>query len=146
LRAQGDLSGARVLQEQLLAVRRRVLGEEQPDTLRSMMNLALTLHAQGDLPAARALQEQVLAVRRRVLGDEHPDTLVVMNDLAETLLSLGMLAEAQQLQKEALALQRKLLSRMADPSANAASHRSTFQSSSTARSEPGLRQLHGAQI
>ena len=32
LRAQGDLAGARALQEQVLEARRRVLGEEHPDT------------------------------------------------------------------------------------------------------------------
>ena len=33
LRAQGDLAGARALQERVLEARRRVLGEEHPDTL-----------------------------------------------------------------------------------------------------------------
>ncbi|MEO5376095.1 MAG: tetratricopeptide repeat protein, partial [Alphaproteobacteria bacterium] len=75
LRSQGDLAGARALQEQALAVRRRVLGVEHPDTLTSMSNLAETLRSQGDLAGARALEEQVLAVRRRVLGEEHPVTL-----------------------------------------------------------------------
>jgi hypothetical protein len=37
---QGDLVGARNLQEQVLAVSRRVLGEEHPDTLTAMNNLA----------------------------------------------------------------------------------------------------------
>jgi hypothetical protein len=40
LYAQGDLAGARKLQEQVLAASRRVLGEEHPDTLRAMNNLA----------------------------------------------------------------------------------------------------------
>jgi hypothetical protein len=64
-----------MLQEQVLRVRRRVLGEEHPDTLSSMNNLAGTLHAQGDLPGARMVLDQVLNVRRRVLGKEHPDTV-----------------------------------------------------------------------
>ena len=49
LSAQGDLAGARKLQEETLAVRRRVLGAEHPNTLTSMNNLADTLNAQGDL-------------------------------------------------------------------------------------------------
>ena len=40
LRAQGDLNGARELQEKVLEIRRRILGEEHPDTLTSMNNLA----------------------------------------------------------------------------------------------------------
>ena len=72
LRAQGDLAGARQHQEQVLAARRRLLGEEHPDTLTARNNLAATLYAQGDLAGARQQQEQVLAARRRLLGEEHP--------------------------------------------------------------------------
>jgi hypothetical protein len=63
----------------------RLLGQEHPDTLRAMLNLAGTLRAQGDLPGARKLQEQVLEARRRLLGKEHPVTLLAMNNLAGTL-------------------------------------------------------------
>ena len=40
LQAQGDLTGARKLHEETLAIQRRVLGPEHPDTLTSMNNLA----------------------------------------------------------------------------------------------------------
>ena len=60
LHAQGDLRGARELQERVLETQRRVLGESHPDTLRSTGNLASTLRAQGELVAARELHEQVL--------------------------------------------------------------------------------------
>ena len=69
----------------MLAVQRRILGEDHPDTLISMNNLALTLRSQGDLGAARELHEQVLAGRRRVLGEDHPATLASMANLAATL-------------------------------------------------------------
>jgi hypothetical protein len=88
LEAEGDLSGARALQEQVLKVSRRVLGEEHPDALTAMSNLALTLRAQGD-HRAREVQEQVLKVSRRVLGEEHPDTLAAMGNLAATLEAEG---------------------------------------------------------
>jgi hypothetical protein len=109
LRGQGDLSGARALEEHVLAVRRRVLGDEHPDTLRSMHNLAETLRGQGDLSGARALQEQVLAICRRVLGPEHPDTLTSMNNLAETLRGQGDLSGARALQEQVLAIYRRVL-------------------------------------
>jgi len=41
-RALGDLQGAQDLYEQALAGRRRVLGDDHPDTLASMTNLAET--------------------------------------------------------------------------------------------------------
>ena len=72
---RADYGSARKLQEQGLAASRRLLGEEHPDTLTAMNNLAVTLYAQGDLAGARTLQEQGLAASRRLLGEEHPDTL-----------------------------------------------------------------------
>ncbi|WP_290649023.1 tetratricopeptide repeat protein [Aquisalimonas sp.] len=88
LRDQGDLAGARALQEQVLDAYRRVLGEEHPDTLSLMGNLAQTLQDLGDLADARALHEQVLAARRRVLGEEHPDTSISAWNLFMTLCEI----------------------------------------------------------
>jgi Flp pilus assembly protein TadD len=47
------------------------LGDEHPDTLTTINNLALTLYAQGDWGTARALFAEVVEARRRLLGDEH---------------------------------------------------------------------------
>ena len=71
----GDDSRAQVqLDEDTLARRRRVLGDDHPDTLTSAYILAAKLSEQGDYQAARELTEDTLARRRRVLGDDHPDT------------------------------------------------------------------------
>ena len=72
-------------QEEVLEARRRVLGEEHPDTLTAANNLAQTLRAQGELARAGELQEGVLEARRRVLGAEHPDTLKAASHAAEML-------------------------------------------------------------
>ena len=106
---QGDLAGARKLQEQVLDARRRVLGEEHPTTLISMDNLALTLGNQGDLAGARRLQERVLEVHRRVLGEEHVQTLTTMSNLASTLWNQGDLAGARMLQERVLEVHRRVL-------------------------------------
>jgi hypothetical protein len=82
---QGDLDNAADLEEQVLVTRRRVLGEEHPDTLISMSNLAYILHAKGDCSNARALYELVLVTRRRALGEVHPHTLRSMYHLARVL-------------------------------------------------------------
>jgi hypothetical protein len=47
--AQGDLAGARKLQEETLDIRRRVLGPEHPDTSTSAWNLLRTLQDSGEL-------------------------------------------------------------------------------------------------
>ena len=82
---QGKLEEARKLKEQVLENRRRVLGDEHPDTLNSMNSLGWLFLQQGKLEEARKLYEEVLENRRRVLGDEHPHTLRSMNQLAWTL-------------------------------------------------------------
>ncbi len=52
LYAQGDLAGARKLQEQVLEAMTRLLGKEHPNTLTSMLNLAQMLQAEGDSAGA----------------------------------------------------------------------------------------------
>ena len=58
------------MQEKVLESRQRVLGEDHPNTLTSMNNLAWTLYAQGNLSEAREMQKQVLDRRRA--PDEQP--------------------------------------------------------------------------
>ena len=106
---RGSFTSARILDEQVLNVRHRLLGEDHPDTLTSKDNLAVTLYTLGDLPAARALHEQVLDARRRVLGKEHPDTLVSMSNLAETLYELRDFPGARVLHEQVLDARRRLL-------------------------------------
>jgi hypothetical protein len=65
---------ARRLGERVLDVRKRTMGEEHPDTLTSMNNLALTLRAQGDLDGALRLLRKCLSGRRKVLGENHSNT------------------------------------------------------------------------
>ena len=72
------------LDEDTLTRRRRVLGDDHPDTLTSASNLAVDLHALGEYQQARALDEDTLTRPRRVLGDDHPDTLISANNLAAT--------------------------------------------------------------
>ncbi len=63
----GEYEAARRLDEDTLA-RRRVLGEDHPDTLTSASNLAGDLRALGQHEAARQLDEDIRA-RRRAAGN-----------------------------------------------------------------------------
>jgi len=89
LRSQGDLASARALQEEILAKRRHTLGEEHPDTLYALNNLAVTLNAQGEVRAAREMMERVLELRRKVLGEEHPLTVATRRNLGAICLGAG---------------------------------------------------------
>ncbi len=103
-------SAARQTFERALALDRADLGEEHPDVLTSMGNLASTLWNQGDLAGAHELQQQVAAVMRRVLGEEHPDTLASMGNLASTLSNQGDVVGARALHEQVLAVMRHVLS------------------------------------
>jgi len=74
-----------------------VLGDEQPDTLQSMHDLACTYLDQDRFKEAEALLTQVVEKRTKVLGDEHPDTLKSMHELAYTYGELGQHKEAETL-------------------------------------------------
>jgi Tetratricopeptide repeat len=88
------------LDEDTLARRRRVLGDDHPDTLTSANNLAAGLRAAGDHEGARRLDEDTLARQRRVLGDDHPSTLRSAGSLAIDLRALGEHEQARLLDEE----------------------------------------------
>jgi len=77
---------------------RRVLGDDHPDTITSMVNLAVVYFNQGRFDDAVALEVVVLEKRRRVLGDDHPDTIVSMEDLAMTYRKQDHLDDAEALE------------------------------------------------
>ena len=60
LQAQGNLEGARELGRRVLEGRRRVLGEEHPDTLRAKNSLVIM--------QKRGLKERMARFVRRVMG------------------------------------------------------------------------------
>ena len=81
LNAQGDLAGARRLQDQVMQARTCVLGEEHPDTLTSMNNLAVLMVQAGDHEGTLQLLRKCLSGRRKVLGEDHPDTAATAESL-----------------------------------------------------------------
>ncbi len=96
------------LDEDTLARRRRVLGEDHPDTLAAASNLVMLLGRVGEDQAARELAEDILA-RRRVLGEDHPDTLAAAFQLVCTLSELGEHHAARELNDDILARCRRVL-------------------------------------
>jgi non-specific serine/threonine protein kinase/serine/threonine-protein kinase len=100
---------AQLLFTDAIDIRRRVLGSEHPDTLRSMSRLSGDLRQQGHYAEAAKLERETLDIQRRVLGPEHPDTLASMSQLASTLYNEARYGEAEKLGLQALAAQRRVL-------------------------------------
>ncbi|OCK96219.1 putative kinesin [Cenococcum geophilum 1.58] len=88
---------------------KRVLGEEHPDTLTSMANLASTHRNQGRWKEAENLQAKELEICSRVLGEEHPDTLTSMGNLAFILKGQGHDDKAVSLMEECFQLRKQVL-------------------------------------
>jgi hypothetical protein len=60
-----------------------VLGEEHPDTLSSMANLAFTMKEQGRAMEAINLMVECVQLRDRVLRPKHPYALTSATALAD---------------------------------------------------------------
>ena len=82
----GLLDSATAPLEMAVSIRRGELGDDHPDTLSAINNLAYLIEAQGRPSEAEPLYREALEGRRRVLGDDHPDTLISVNNLGAMLL------------------------------------------------------------
>ena len=100
----GDHAGALQLMDEVLAVRRRTL-DEHPDTIDSIINLALQYNEMGNCDSALPLGREAVGAARRTLGDEHEHTLVAISCLGAVHTSLRQFAEARTLEAEAHASQ-----------------------------------------
>jgi tetratricopeptide (TPR) repeat protein len=85
----GRTDEAMQLHEETLEIRKRVLGLEHLETLRSSYNLAESYRSMCRTDEAMQLHEETLEIRKRVLGLEHRDTLESMKNLAGSYQSLG---------------------------------------------------------
>jgi serine/threonine protein kinase len=95
--------------EAALAIRRRELGDDHPDTLTSLNNYASVLEKIGRVHEAESVYRDALERRRRLLGEDHPKTLMSLNNYAHVLYSLGRYTEAAPAYQEALERRRRVL-------------------------------------
>jgi tetratricopeptide (TPR) repeat protein len=92
--------------QRALTIRRQGLGEDHPETLDSMNNVAMAYQDAGRLDQAIPLLEVTLAKRKALLGDHHVDTLESMNDLAVAYWEAGQPTQAIPLYQATLASAR----------------------------------------
>jgi serine/threonine protein kinase len=107
--ALGRYELARRHSARALDLRRRRLGPEHPDTLRSASTEATLLDLTGNTDEARKLFERVVEAQRRTLGPEHPDTLDTMSGLALTLVKRIKYDDAHALYEQVLEARRRVL-------------------------------------
>jgi tetratricopeptide (TPR) repeat protein len=100
---------ARTQLERALELHRRVLGAQNPQTLKTISRLGRTVFLQGKYPEAEELLRQSLESQRHVLGPEHPDTLNSMSRLANVYYAEGKYAQAEALHSQSLEIKRRVL-------------------------------------
>eukprot|EP00933_Yihiella_yeosuensis_P001199 TRINITY_DN101956_c0_g1_i1.p1 TRINITY_DN101956_c0_g1~~TRINITY_DN101956_c0_g1_i1.p1 ORF type:complete len:297 (-),score=59.82 TRINITY_DN101956_c0_g1_i1:304-1194(-) len=107
----GDYEGALKLLEEVLSVRRNMLGDEHPDTLDSITNLALQHTEMGNYPVALKLSEEVVATMRAAEAEEDLDETFAhaIGCLAAVHNLMGNHELAKPLHEEALEMRQQLL-------------------------------------
>ncbi|KAJ5454948.1 hypothetical protein N7530_012717 [Penicillium desertorum] len=94
---EGHWEEAEQLFVQAMETRKTKLGEDHPDTLTSMSNLASTYRNRGRWEEAEQLEVQVMETRKTKLGVDNHDTLTSMNNLSVTYKNQCRWEEAEQL-------------------------------------------------
>ena len=78
LSKKAQYGAAQPLYQKALAIRRKVLGEDHPNTATSYNNLAAILNAQGQYGSGPALYQKSLDISRQVLGEDHPNRCLLL--------------------------------------------------------------------
>lgn len=109
LLAEGRAGEVMANTREIVAIRKRALGEHHPAYAAALNNLGRLLWAQGDLTDARSLLEQALAIEKEILTDSHPDYAKSLDNLALLVKAQGNLDEAERLFRQALAIRKEAL-------------------------------------
>ncbi|KAJ7639205.1 hypothetical protein FB45DRAFT_1001147 [Roridomyces roridus] len=108
-RQLGRYQEAEELELSVLQGGQKLLGNDHPETLTAMANLAVTYGQLGRYQEAEELELSVLQGGQKLLGNDHPETLTAMANLAVTYRRLGRYQEAEGLELSVLQGRQKLL-------------------------------------
>ena len=105
----GLYDDARELFERALAIRRRVLGDDDVLVAESLYGLAGALRSLGDTDATERLLREALAIQREHHEEDDPEYLKGLNNLAILYEERKEYDRAEQLHREILATKKRLL-------------------------------------
>src|SRR5271165_1562714 len=106
---QGKYQEAIPLAEKAVELAKRVYGPEQPNTAKSLNNLAELYWRMGEYAKAEPLYQEALRICQKVFGSEHPNTAAILNNLALLYKDMGEYVKAEPLYQEALRIRQKVL-------------------------------------
>jgi CHAT domain-containing protein/Tfp pilus assembly protein PilF len=130
--------------QEVVAIRKRILGERHLEYATGLGNLALMYRSVGDYERAEVLFQQALEIDRVALGDvAHPDYAIDLNNLASLYLVTGKYAQAEPLYREALDIRKQLFGEQHPAFAQSLNNLGGlyFEMGDYARAEPAFRQV-----
>lgn len=92
-----------------MKVRKKILGEDHVDTMRSTTIVGLAYMLQGRWEEAKTLFLKVMELRKQKLGADHLDTVGNMNDLARVYWYQGRWEAAEKLFVEVIGIRKRKL-------------------------------------
>jgi tetratricopeptide (TPR) repeat protein len=108
-RANGLISEAVELLEQVVAIHKQVLAKDHPNRLASQHELASAYQANGQIIKGARLIGQVVAIREQVLVEDHPHRLTSQHELASAYQATGQVKEAVRLLEHVVAIRERVL-------------------------------------
>ena len=106
---EGKVKEAIPIAAKLLAIREKSLGPDNPDTAKSLNNLAFLYDQTGDYAKAEPLYQQALRIYEKLLGPEHQETAQILDNLAGVYCSMAAYAKAEPLYQQALKIRETVL-------------------------------------
>jgi len=106
---RGDYAEGLAAFERSYEGRREILGEEHPEVVGALENMALSHAELGDLGQAVAIQQRSQVLMEKAVGPRHPDTALSLMNLGHSLDELGRHDEAIAIFERALAIYREAL-------------------------------------
>jgi tetratricopeptide (TPR) repeat protein len=105
---EGDFENAERNYRQALALRQKLFGDEHPDVILSLRQLAQLYVMRNEFAKGEKAYEEVLALQKKTFGEEHPEIASSLHGLALARGMQGDFAASQALEEQALAMRRKL--------------------------------------
>jgi tetratricopeptide (TPR) repeat protein len=94
-----------------LIISQKKLGNEHPDTARTLYNLGKFYNDRDEFDKAVECYQKSLIIREKIFGKEHPDVVITLNNLGNVFYSKGEFYKAEEYHQIALNIEEKIFGR-----------------------------------
>ncbi len=107
--AEGRYPESLAKHQEAAAIRRRLLGDRDPEVAGVLGNAGVALYGLGRYPEAMATFQDALKIQEAALGPEHPEVASTLNRIGATLFAQGRYEEAVRYHRRTLAIREAAL-------------------------------------